>query len=143
MRFVLTPVFGALVKFVLAPKLSLWVRSVPSAVLLLLAMMAAIPLVCGLTLSGFGPIWHAATMLAALLLVCGLALFGLGPICFAATLLTLMGSEALFVRGLALAREEVVDVTGDVSEVDAALCEFLRTRTPRSVLLLLLHWMAR
>ena len=30
---------------------------------------------------------------------------------------------ALFVRGLALARKEVVDVTGDVSEVDAALCE--------------------
>ena len=32
----------------------------------------------GLTLSGFGPIWHAATMLAALLLECGLALAGLG-----------------------------------------------------------------
>ena len=87
----LTPVFCALVKFVMAPKLSLWVRSVPPAVLLLLAMMAAIPLVCGLTLSGFGPIWHAATMLAALLLVCGFALVGLGPIWFAATLLTLMG----------------------------------------------------
>ena len=37
MRFVLTPVFGVLVKFVMAPKLSLWVRSVPPAVLLLLA----------------------------------------------------------------------------------------------------------
>ena len=76
----LTPVFCALVKFVMAPKLSLWVRSVPPAVLPLPAMMAAFPLVCGLTLSGFGPIWHAATMLAALLLVCGLALVGLGPI---------------------------------------------------------------
>ena len=105
MRVFLTPVFCALVKFVMAPKLSLWV-----------------PLVCGLTHSGFGPIWHAATMLAALLLVCGLALVGLGPIWFAATLLTLMGSVALL-RGLALARKEVVDVTGDVSEVDAALCE--------------------
>ena len=116
MRFVLTPVFGALVKFVMAPKLSLWVRSsVPPAVLLLLATMAAIPLVCGLTLSWFGPTWLAATMLAALLQVCGLALFGLGPIWFAATLLlTLMVS---------VAREEVVDLTGDVSEVDAALCE--------------------
>ena len=66
MRFVLRPVFGALVKFVMALKLSLWVRSVPLAVLLLLATMAVIPLVCGLTLSGFGPIWHAATMMAAL-----------------------------------------------------------------------------
>ena len=51
MRFVLTPVFGALVKFVMVSKLSLWVRSVPPAVLLLLAMMTAIPLVCGLTFS--------------------------------------------------------------------------------------------
>ena len=118
-RFVLTPVSGALVKFVMSPKLSLWGRSVPPAVLPLLAMMAAIPLVCGLTLSGFGPIWHAATMMAALHLVCGFALFGLGPFWFAATLLTLMGYEALFERGLALAREEVVGVTGDVSAVDA------------------------
>ena len=118
----LAPVFCALVKFVMAPKLSLWVRSVLPAVLPLPAMMAAIPLVCGFTLSGFGPIWHAATMLAALLLVCGLALVGLGPIWFAATLLTLMGSMALL-RGLALARRGVVDVTGAVSEVDAALCE--------------------
>ena len=53
--------------------------------------------------------------MAALPLVCGLALFGLGPIWFAATL---MGYEAL-------AREEVVDVTGDASEVDAALCEIV------------------
>ena len=98
MRLFLTPVCCALVKFVMAPKLSLWVRSVPPAVLPLLAMMAAIPLVCGLTLSGFD------------------------PICFAATLLTLMGSVALL-RGLALARKEVVDVTGAASEVDAALCE--------------------
>ena len=117
----LTPVFCALVKFVTVPKLSLWVRSVPLAVLLLPAMMAAFPLVYGLTLSGFGPIWHAATMLAALLLVCGLALVGLGPIWFAATLVTLMGSMALL-KGLALAREDV-DVPGAVSMVDAALCE--------------------
>ena len=110
----LTPVFCALVKFVMAPKLSLWVRTVPPAMLPVLAMMAAIPLVCGLTLSGFGPIWHAATMMAALLLVCGLALAGLGPIWIAATLLTLMG--------LALAQEDV-DVPGAVSVVDAALCE--------------------
>ena len=118
----LTPVFCALVKFVMAPKLSLWVRTVPPAVLPLLAMMAAIPLVCGLTLSGFGPKWHAATMLAALLLECGFALVGLGPIWFAATLLTLMGSVALLKGGLALAREDV-DVPGAVSMVDAALCE--------------------
>ena len=118
MRLFLTPVFCALVKFAIAPKLSLWVRTVPPAVLPLLAMMAAIPLVCGLTLSGFGPIWHAATMLAALLLVCGLALVGLGPIWFAATLVTLMGSMALLI-GLTLAREDV-DVPGAVSMVDAA-----------------------
>ena len=85
------------------------------------AVLAAFPLVCGLTLSGFGPIWHAAMMLAALLLVCGLALVGLGPIWIAATLLTLMGSMALL-KGLALAREDV-DVPGAVSKVDAALCE--------------------
>ena len=117
----LTPAFCALVKFAMAPKLSLWVRTVPPAVLPLFAMMAAIPLVCGLTLSGFGPIWHAATMLAALLLECGLALVGLGPIWFAATLVTLMESMALL-KGLALAREDV-DVPGAVSMVDAALCE--------------------
>ena len=58
----------------MAAKLSLWVRSVPPAVLLLLAMMAVFPLVCGLTLSGFG-----RTMLVALLLLCGLALVGLVP----------------------------------------------------------------
>ena len=86
MRVVLTPVFGALVKFWTAPKLSLWVRSAPSAALLVLAMMTAIPLVRGPALSGFGPIW------------------------FAATLLTLMGYEAPFVRGPALARaEEMMD----------------------------------
>ena len=43
MRFVLTPVFGALVKFGTAPNLSLWVRSVPPAEFLVLAMMAAFP----------------------------------------------------------------------------------------------------
>ena len=75
------------------------------------------PTSLGLVRSGMPP-----TMLAALLLVCGLALVGLGPICFAATLLILMGSVALL-RGLALARVEVVDVTGSVPEVDAALCE--------------------
>ena len=55
MRVVLTPVFGALVKFGMAPKMSLWVRSVPPAALHVLAMMAAIPLVRGPALSGFGP----------------------------------------------------------------------------------------
>ena len=35
-----------------------------------------------------------------------------------------MGSEALFVRGLALARVEEVEA-GAVSEVDAALCELV------------------
>ena len=93
----LTPVFCALVKFAMAPKLSLWVRTVPPAVLPLLAMMAAIPLVCGLALAGLGPIWIAATVL------------------------TLMGSMALL-KGLALAREDV-DLPGAVSKVDAALCE--------------------
>ena len=50
MRLFLTPVFCALVKFVMAPKLSLWVRTVPPAVLPLLAMM-----VCGLALVGAWP----------------------------------------------------------------------------------------
>ena len=100
----------------MALKLSLWVRSVAPAVLPLPAMMAAFPLVCGLTLAGFGPIWHAATMMAALLLVCGLALIGLGPIWIAATLLALVGFMALS-KGLD------VDVPGAVSKVDAALCE--------------------
>ena len=75
MRVVLTPVLGALVKFGTAPKLSWWVRSVPPAALLVLAMMAAISLVRG-------P-----------------ALHGLGPVCYAATLLTLMCYEALFFEG--------------------------------------------
>ena len=102
MRVVLTLVFCALVKFGMAAKLSLWVRSVPPAALLVLAMMAAI------------------------LLVRGPPLYGLGPVCYAATLLTLMCYEALFVRGLHLARvEEVMDETGAVSEVDAALCEIV------------------
>ena len=106
MRFVLTPVFGALVKFV---------------------MVVFVGALCATCCVAFAcdDSWHAATMMAALLVVCGLALFGLGQIWFAATLLTLMGYEALFVRGLALAREEVVDVTGDVSEVDGALCEIV------------------
>ena len=80
----------------MAPKLSLWVRTVPPAVLPLVATMAAIPLECGLALAGLGPIW------------------------FAATLVTLMGSMALL-KGLALAQEDV-DVPGAVSMVDA-LCE--------------------
>ena len=67
MHVVLTPVFGARVKFGTAPKLSLWGRSVPPAALLVLAMMAAIPLIRGPALSGFGPIWSAATMMAAFL----------------------------------------------------------------------------
>ena len=108
----LTPVFCALVKFVMAPKLSLWVRSVPPAVLPLPAMMDAFPLVRGLALSGFGPIWIAAT------------------------LLTLMGSMALL-EGLALAREEV-DVPGAVSKVDAALYETVYMDA-LLVLLLLVH----
>ena len=52
MRVVFTPVFCALVKFGMAPKLSLWVRSVPPASWLVLAMMAAIPLV-----RGPAPLW--------------------------------------------------------------------------------------
>ena len=86
----------------MAPTLCLWVRSVPLAALLVLAIMVAI------------------------LLVRGLALFGLGPVCYAATLLTLMCYEAPFTRSLVMARvEEVMDDMGVVFKVDAALCEIV------------------